>query len=87
MPFVFQLKDESVAVIVATSFSPEEVEITSGKEVTNLEESNDKYIFRMVVKRMANEIRVESFSCVRRRPKFAGTADTTKSQRKTERRF
>ena len=59
----------------SSSLSPQEVEITS-EEVNNLGESNDKEKFRTVAKRMANEIRVESFSCVGRRPKLAGAVET-----------
>ena len=62
MPFVSNLKKESVTVVVAIPVSSEEVEITSEEEVNNPQESNDKGQFRMVVKRMASEIRVESFS-------------------------
>ena len=75
MPCVFKMKNESVAVIVAIPVTHKEVEITSEKEVNNPEESNDEEKFRMVVERMANAIRVESFTCVRRRPKLSRTVD------------
>ena len=45
------------------------VQITSEKEENTPERSNDKDKFRMVVKRLADENRVESFSCIRREPK------------------
>ena len=64
MPFVFKLKSESVVVVVAVSFPFKEIEIKGEEEANNPEEGNDEEKFRMVGKRMANVIRVESFSCV-----------------------
>ena len=84
MSFVFKLKSESVAVVVATSVSSQEVEITSEKEVFNLEEGEDREKFRMVIRRMANEIWVESVSCVGRRPQLARSVETSESARKVE---
>ena len=69
--FDFKLKYESVTFVIPISF----------------EEISDEEIFRMTVRRMANAIRVESFSCVRRRPKLSRTVDTAKSQWKNGKHF
>ena len=61
MPFVFKLKNESVAFVIPISFSATEVETTSVEEVNNSEESDDEEKFRMVVKGMSSAIWVESF--------------------------
>ena len=79
---LFKQKNESVAVIVAASVSSKEAKITSDKEVNNLEERNDKEKLWMVVERMANEIRVESFSCQRRQPNFGGKWRTKRAATK-----
>ena len=79
MPFVFELKEKSAASIIP--FSCKGGEITSEIEVRHSDKkNNDEEQFRMVVKRMANAIWVDSFSCVRRRPTLARTVDTAKTQ-------
>ena len=85
MPFVFKLKNESVAFVIPIPFSATEVETTGVEEVNNSEESDDEEKFRMVVKGMSSAIWVESFSSVRRRPKISRTVDTAKSQWTMER--
>ena len=76
----FKLKNKSVAFVVAITISGKEVEIPSEKEINHCEESDDyEEKFRMVAQTDgANAIRVESFSCVRRRPKLSRTVDTAK---------
>ena len=51
-------------------------------EAYNPEKGNDKERFWMVAERMANEILMESFSCVGWRPMLAGSVETSKSCRK-----
>ena len=64
--------------------SSQEVVITSEKDLNNPEEGEDREKFRMVVRRMANEIWVESVSCVGRRPKLARSVETAEAPRKVE---
>ena len=85
--FEFKLKNESVAFVIPVSFSTKEVEILSEEEVNHPDESNDEEKFRMVVNRMANAIRMESSSCITRRPKLSRTADTANSEWKMQRHF
>ena len=80
MPCVCKFKYESVVVVVAVSISCSKIKKEGEEEAGNIEEGNDKEQFRLVVDRMANEIRVESLSCVGWSPKRAGSGETTKSQ-------
>ena len=77
-------------VSLSSSPSPSPVgkdQIKVKEEASNFEGGNDREKFRLVVERMANEIRVESFFCVRWRPKLAGSVVTTRFRWKTEGSF
>ena len=77
LPFEFKLENESVAFTLLIPISCKEIEIQSGKEVKHLEENDDEEKFRMVVKRMANAIRMS--------PKLSRKVGTATRRRKMER--
>ena len=72
----FKSKYESVSVVVPFH-SPLRSRSRVKRKLTILKKAMTKNKFWMVVERMANEIRMESYSCVGWRPKLAGSVDTT----------
>ena len=76
----FKSKYESISVVVPFH-SPLRSRSRVKRKLTILKKAMTKNKFWMVVERMANEIRMESYSCVGWRPKLAGSVDTTTTLR------
>ena len=80
-------KDESVFCRRRHLLLPSSSRSRVQRKLTILKKGNDTEKLWMVFKRMANKIRMAPFSCVRGRPKLAGSLETTKFSWKVEGSF
>ena len=63
-----------------------EIEVKGEKEFGSREEGHDKEKFELVIERVANEIWMATVSCVKRRPKVAGSTETAERSEKKKKK-
>ena len=71
----FKYDHEGIFVVVAATFSSK-ITVEGDKEACNCQEGHDKDKIWIAIERITNEIWMATVSCVRWRPKLAGSMET-----------